>query len=230
MDTCPQCGNEYKSISIHWERGSCEHPSLTNKQREIITGLLMGDGYINRNSKNPYVQSNMITHDYLKYVDRKLGIFGNGVSLYRTAKESAKQAKDRNFSPNAEEKNYSDVYRWQSKCHPELQEFANWYSSGKKVWPANIELTPTVLKHWYCGDGSFSNSGCEYIKIGMWNEVNRADTISKMFEKAGLPNPTYCVEEHNCVAQFSVFQSEELWEYMGGPLPGFEYKWPDRHC
>jgi len=114
----------------------------------------MGDGCINTGGKNPCLQCEMISPNYLKYIDGKFGVFGKGVSLKKTAKESAKQCRDREFRPDAKEKNYSDVYYWRSMAHPELQKFADWYSTGTKVWPSDTELTPTVLKHWYCGDGT----------------------------------------------------------------------------
>jgi len=231
-DVCSQCGTEYQIIASHWSRGSCEYPSFTDHQREIITGLLMGDGSINRrNNKNPRIQCNMISPNYLKYIDGEFGVFGNGVSLAKTAEENAKHSRNSGFRPNAKKENYSDVYRWQSMSHPELQKFADWYSTGKKVWPSDIELTPTVLKHWYCGDGHWNNSETNnYIVISMANEVENTDKVNKMFENVGLPSPNnYNTSGIKCDAVFTAEQSKELWEYMGEPLPDFEYKWPEKY-
>jgi len=236
-DVCPQCGTEYKMVAQHWNCGSCERPSFTDHQREIITGLLMGDGTINRSSDgNPLLQCEMISPNYLKYIDGEFGIFGHGVSLAKTAEENAKAKSDSGFRPNAKADNYSDVYRWWSMAHPELQEFAEWYSTGTKVWPSNIELKPTVMKHWYCGDGTWHNHGSHNrIKIGMANEVENTEKIDKMFENVGLSSPSnYAISERkdgsmNCVAEFTVEQSKELWKYMGEPLPDFEYKWPEEY-
>jgi len=236
-DVCPQCGTEYKMVAQHWNCGSCERPSFTDHRREIITGLLMGDGTINRSSDgNPLLQCEMISPNYLKYIDGEFGIFGHGVSSAKTAEENAKAKSDSEFRPNAKADNYSDVYRWWSMAHPELQEFAEWYSTGTKVWPSNIELKPTVMKHWYCGDGTWHNHGSHNrIKIGMANEVENTEKIDKMFENVGLSSPSnYAISERkdgsmNCVAEFTVEQSKELWKYMGEPLPDFEYKWPEEY-
>lgn len=171
----------------------------------------------------------------MKYVDKEFGIFGTGVSLYKTAEESAEDSRNREFNLDARAENYSDLYRWRSRNHPEFEEFSGWYSSGDKVWPQNIKITPTVLKHWYCGDGSRKNRGTSNcIVIGMTNEVDNTDKVSKLFESAELPSPSnyniYGEEgQKNCIAEFSVSQSKELWEYMGEPLPGFEYKWPEEY-
>jgi len=236
-NVCQQCGNEYQKIATHWSKNSsCSHPSFTDHQREIITGVLMGDGSINNSgNRNPYIKVEMISPNYLEYIADEFGILGGEVTLKMTAAESAKDARDSGFSPNAKTENYSDKYCWWSMSHPELQQFAGWYNSGKKVWPADIELTPTVLKHWYCGDGCWDNSGGNnYIKVSMANEVNNTDKIDQMFRNVGLPAPSnYGISERKdgskiCNAHFTVDQSKELWEYMGRPLPDFEYKWPEQ--
>lgn len=235
-DKCQQCGNEYEMIAGHWSQSSeCSYPSLTQKQIEITTGMLMGDGYIHRKEgRNPYLESHMVTKKYLEYVDSIFGAFGNGVSLRMTAEQSAERNRESGFHPNAKSENYSDVYYWASMAHPELQEFADWYSSGRKMWPDNIKLTPTVLKHWYCGDGYWENSGTKNcIVIGVANEMDYTDKIDQFFENVGLPSPNnyskYKVKNgiYGCNACFTVEQSKELWRYMGEPLSGFEYKWPD---
>jgi len=231
-EVCQQCGKKYKEIGQHWvQSNSCSHPKFTTHQREIITGILMGDGCLDRGNKNPYLIVEMISPDYLSHIQQQFSSFGTGVKLLRTAKEGAKKNRNSGFHPNAREENYSDVYRWRSRSHPELHKFAEWYSTGKKVWPANIKLTPTVLKHWYCGDGSWDNSARNNrITIAMNNEVNNINKIEQMFENVGLPSPNnWDINTNSCKAVFSVEQSEELWEYMGKPLPDFEYKWPKRY-
>jgi len=231
-DVCPECGTEYQIVAQHWNKSSCERPNFTDHQREIITGLLMGDGFIDKSGgKNPLLRCEMISPNYLEYIDNKFGIFGKGVSLEKTAEENAKENRNSGFHPNAKKENYSDTYLWRSMRHPEIQEFTDWYSTGKKVWPSDIELTPTVLKHWYCGDGHWNNSRSQnYIKIAMANEVENIDKVNKMFENVGLPSPSnYAISGTHCNAEFTVEQSKELWEYMGEPLPDFEYKWPEQY-
>jgi len=237
-DVCQQCGNEYQKIGTHWshQNSSCSHPSFTDHQREIITGLLMGDGSINTGGKNSYIRVEMISPNYLEYIAKEFGVLGGEVTLKMTAAENAKAKRNSGFGPNAKAENYSDVYLWSSTSHPELAEFAGWYRNGKKVWPADIKLTPTVLKHWYCGDGHWDNCGSRNsIKISMANEIDNINKVDQMFRNVELPAPSnYDVRERNdgskkCDAQFTIEQSKELWEYMGNPLPDFEYKWPKQH-
>ncbi len=236
-DICKQCGNEYKIIATHWSMSSdCSFPPLTEKQKEITTGIVMGDGCINRASKNPKIVSDMTSKNYLEYIDEIFGIFGRGVKIQRTAKESAKNSRESGFNLNAKEENYSDLWRWKSMCHPDLKAFAEWYETGNKVWPEDVELTPTVLKHWYCGDGCWHNNGSKnYITISMSNEIKNRQKVNSIFENVGLPSPSnYGISQRRngsmkCNAEFTVDQSKELWEYMGEALPDFEYKWPEEY-
>lgn len=201
---------------------------------------MMGDGSINKQRKghNPYLEVSMISRNYLEYVDDRFGTLGNGVSLRKTAEESAKENRERGFSRVAEADNYSDIYRWQSVSHPELISFMEWYEVGDKVWPADIELTPTVLKHWYCGDGCWDNYGsCNRISITVSNEGDNTKKIDRMFKRVELPSPSnYVVNEYEEYPQprvdavFTVEQSRKLWNYMGSPLPDFGYKWPEDQC
>lgn len=233
---CPECENGYKSIGHHWRYNPSHRPDFTQHQKEIITGLLMGDGHLNPHNKNPYIECSMISENYLNYVDEKFGKLGLGVSLKCSAKDSANYTESSQFSSSPKEKDYSNVYRWRSSSHPKLKEFNEWYSTGTKVWPEDIKLTPTVLKHWYCGDGSWSNSQYKnHISISMSNERKNLNKIDQMFKNVGLPSPnnyTICRRIDNsksCTAEFTVEQSKKLWEYMGKPLPDFEYKWPEKY-
>jgi hypothetical protein len=236
MVKCPECGEDYKSLGQHWHHSPSHRPELTEKQLEVTTGFLMGDGNINTAAKNCYLETKMISPNYLEYLDDVFGCLGCGFSLAKTAAESAKVNRDSGFSPSAKEENYSDVYRWQTRVHPKFNEFREWYETGKKVWPKNIELTPTVLKHWYVCDGTHSNKNSQNrIQIGMSNEVENIEKVSKYFEQVCLPQPSnYSIHERKaggkkCDAQWTTKDSYDLWDYMGEPLPDFEYKWPKEY-
>jgi len=229
-EICPDCGDEFSRISGHWAQSKCRYPKLSSNQKKIITGLLMGDGTMGRSSKNPWIQANMITEKYLHYLDDNLGIISNGVKFHMTAEENAHRKRQSGFRPNANKKDYSDIYVWRSKCLPELIEFSEWYNSGKKVFPEDIELSPTVLKNWYVCDGCWNNkNGCAYISISIVNERENTEKIEQYFRKSALPTPEYYSDtEYTFEARWGVESSKRLLEYMGSPLPGFEYKWPDR--
>lgn len=239
MEPCPQCGQSFELLGKHWNYSEDHRPNLSDKQYDIITGVLMGDGTLCKRKSggaNPILRVKMISSNYLKYIDEIFGCLGTGVKIYKTAKENAKSLRDSGFSPSATEESCSDVYVWRTRSHPEIREFSDWYSTGSKVFPNNIDLTPTVLKHWYCCDGNWDNKdGRNYIRISMTNEFGEKDKINKMFENVGLSKPSNydCSKPENSnkrfTAQWNVDTSQELWDYMGEPLPDFEYKWPEKY-
>lgn len=231
---CPQCGEKYNKIGQHWSIGQCTHPPLSQHQIEITTGLLMGDGSLERCDKHASLRAKMITPEYLDYLDGKFGVFSVGKSLCTTAEESAFNCRESGFSPNASPQDYSDLYRWRTRNHAGLDQFRSWYNTGKKVWPDDIALTPTVLKHWFCGDGSREETpyGQNRIHIAMSNEIDNTEKVDRMFSNSDLPKPSeYNINQRkdgsfSCMARFTMEDSHLLWDYMGEPLPGFEYKWP----
>lgn len=223
---CPKCENPYKQLSYHWRYNPEHIPELTQKLYEICVGLLMGDGCLDMTSSTPNIKVEMITEKYLKYLKSEFGILGsrNGVYLHRTSEENKESS-----IHSSKDSEFSNTYAWRTRAHPKLKQFEDWYESGKKVWPENIELTPTVLKHWYVGDGSYTEYNRMTISTG--NEVENAEKIDNYFEEVNLPKPKWTENPKNGRmikhARWTVEESKKLFEYMGSPPPGFDYKWPD---
>lgn len=229
---CPTCTGSYEKLGQHWAMSDCEFPQPTPHQYEISTGVLMGDGSLYRRNPNPFFQVTMVTEEYLEHLDSQFPVLGIGVSCIEVAESKAKKMRERGYE-GASAENYSDVYRWTTRTNPHFERFEGWYSSGEKVWPEGIDLTPTVLKHWYCGDGHFANSGtARYMKIIMNNEIDNKEKVERYFkegpgvEVSNWSDFTYDSGRRQCSAEFNVAESETLFKYMGDPLPGFEYKWP----
>jgi len=207
----------------------CPYPTFTKQQKEAVKGLLMGDGCICDESKNPRLKVTNITKEYLEYLNSLFGYFSTGYRVAKTPEESASIEKPNQIN-NPKVENYSKIYEWSTRSLPELKEF-DWYKTGKKVWPDNINLTPTCLKHWFCGDGTWNNSGYRnYISIAMNNESENTEKVTSYFENVDIPTPSnYAKTNGVCIAQFTTDDSKELWEYMGSPPSGFEYKWPKKY-
>jgi hypothetical protein len=223
---CPSCNGKYKKLALHWHYNPSHRPGITPKQEDIITGILMGDGTMNREEdKNPRLQVYMTNREYLSYIDGIFGILSTGVYHHLTPEESAKNAGLLNVNP----KNCKDVYGWQTRRDPRLQKFASWYSAGTKSFPKDIVLTPTVLKHWYVCDGTFDKSN-RSIKISCCNEYGKEDKLEKIFSKVDIDVGNFSKmktsERERLSIQFHSEESEKIFDYIGEPLPGFEYKWP----
>lgn len=230
--TCPKCGDRFKSVGHHWRYNPEHRPNIDEYQMDILTGLVMGDGTVNHRHKDKsHICCEMINLDYLEYIDNIFGPLSQGVKLKHTAKERAKLNRESGFSENALEENYNDTYYWSCSAHPKINKFDSWYSEGYKIWPEEIRLTPTVLKHWYVCDGSLDvQGGYSSIIIGLSNECENKNKINKMFSKVNLPTPSwvdYVDNEgyRNCTIRFSSDETDELLSYMGKPVPGFSYKW-----
>lgn len=231
---CPICGDSFIYLGSHWQSSSCETPQISDKQHEIVQGLLMGDGSLARfHDKNSLVKVIMITPEYLNYLDDIFGCLSSGVSLAMTAEEAAKENRDRGFSVDAKKENYSDKYVWRTRSHGGFDRYKQWYSTGNKIWPEDIEMTSTVLKHWYCGDGSLLRRSANHlrIQISMANEIENQEKIDNMFNSSGLPEPKWSEMKRSdgswdCTGRWDGSDALTLLEYMGEPIPGFEYKWP----
>lgn len=210
---CPHdsCGNKYERLGQHWAYKNSHRPEITDSQHEIISGSVMSDGCVPTGTKNPFLQIKMKSENYLEYLNKELEPISTGVS----------------------KSHQEGMYTLRTVCHPEFKKYRKWYNSGEKVWPENIELTPTTLKHLYCGDGTyFTHSSNANIKISMSKESGNNKKIKTMFRSSGLPVPAIYEGEYNgvkkFVCRFTIDESEELFEYMGKPLPDFKYKWPDK--
>lgn len=204
-------------LGQHWARSSCDYPELTPYQKEVITGILMGDASVNFGTKNPLIQISVIEEEYLVYLDSIFGILSTGVS-----------------EENRDTSSGNTIYRLNTRTLPDIYEFSQWYSSGKKVWPEDIELTPTVLKHLYVCDGNLDTHGnAKRIRIGMSNERENKEKVESMFSSAGFTVDRWDERERQiggfrCSAVFNKNQTEKMLEYMGKPIPGFSYKWGEK--
>lgn len=203
---CHDCGNNYEQISQHWSLSSCEHESFTERQHEIIRGLLMSDAWIDKRVNARFAVA-MTNKEFLEWLDQQLQPFSTGVSKKKTDTENREQ-----------------MYVLRTISHPELNQYHEWYDlDGCKVWGIRKdELTPLTLKMLYVGDGSKydKNKGRPYIRIGAELQQESENRALHLFHPLGL-NPKW--NSHNII--FTADDSEKLWDYIGEPPPGFEYKW-----
>jgi len=222
--SCPDCGERYKRLGGHWKYNPTHRPELSNTQHKIVTGLLMGDGHIKEDSSTSYLQVNMTNRRYLEMLNTQFGCLStNNIHLAVSAKKVAEQTRESEFSNSATEDSCKDVYNWRTRNHPIFNEYRQWYSSGKKVFPSDIELSPTVLKHWYCSDGNINTSENRgTLRIGVQSQ--KKERIEELFSSRNLPEPSW---DRGSI-WFTVDDSEKMYKYMGDAPDGFEYKWPKR--
>lgn len=225
MARCPSCGEEFERLGLHWWHGTCPYPEINSERREIILGLLMGDGSIPNQSggNNAIFHVPLTNRRFLRWFDYRMGILTTGVSLKKTAAELAQNNRESGFSPNAEAEDYHDMYTVWSRTNPFFDELRErWYVDGKKCFPDDLSLTPARTKYWYVSDG--------YLDVGQWgrpriefkvrNESDRPDFLVSLFRDVGF-DPVFRRAE----LRFTCDDTERLAEWMGDPPSGFEYKW-----
>jgi hypothetical protein len=148
-EICPECGAEYQRLAMHWNRSDCPYPTVGERRREILRGVLMGDGDLHgRRDTNHHFRVRMTSRAFLDHLDDELGVLSKGVYLARSASEQVETARQnqRDGRDGFEVVNpgeYSDLYGLRSCSHPELNDLRRWYDGSEKRFPPDLELTPS---------------------------------------------------------------------------------------
>lgn len=220
MNECPKCGKRKEGLAQHWNRSKdCDYPTYPNYLKDVVTGLLLGDGTLTRNYKNPVLQLKMVNKNYLNYLSCLFGCFGLGVKKHKTGEEQAEMNRISGFHKEGKGDNYNDVYRWMTRAHPYLNKYRSWYSTGEKVFPEEIEMTPVVLKTWFVCDGDYSP---KYSRVRISSTSDNKEKLKTYFEDVQIPKPKSTGNR----IYWSLDEARQVHSYMGHPVPGFRYKWP----
>lgn len=223
-EVCPSCERQFKRLGTHWARSDCEYPVPSAETDEVLTGIFMGDGNLAaHHSENPYLRWNNVNKRFMDYVHEKLKPITTSVKLRKTAEESHEyneNRSDRNWTVNPE--NYNDIYLTRTRRLPYFRKFKDWYTEDGKRFPDTLELTPTIAKYWYVCDGTVNwmRNYSAKVQFTSKNEADREEFIIDLFDRAG-----FTVKRNRHMYYFSVSESKSILDWMGAPLPGFEYKW-----
>jgi hypothetical protein len=194
----------------------------------------MGDGSVddkNDSNRNPRLKVIMTNKQYLQHLHRKFQKLSKDVIVHQTPEQLAERNHENSLSQSEDPNDYKKQYKWQTISHPSLNEYADWYSTGSKVWP-DLDLNPTTLKHWFVCDGSFNNNGHRfYVELHCSNERSNKGKIERMFDRVGLEVSRWRDDKteggrYKTSAILNKKESEDFFDYIGEPLPGFSYKWP----
>lgn len=213
-DFCPDCGSEYKSVAKHISLSSCSWPELSTTELSLMEGLILGDGTVEPNGR---LKVSSVRKEFIDWLHTEYPHLITSVRMNRTAEESAEYANSHNnpINVSSDPANYKAIYRAHFTVRPETKKLREgWYDGGKKI-PDSVELTPMMAKIWYCGDGHLQSGTTPRIST---RSKYKSDEI-ELFEDAGF-------DVHDNGHHYFSIPRQNLFEWMGLPPDGFEYKWP----
>src|SRR5438552_2682393 len=138
--------------------------SLTQLQKSLIIGSLIGDGYMRivpgRADAFLEINHSIKAKDY---VDHKYLILKNICE-----------------SPQKERKTNEGriAYRFFTRQHPELTNMhRKFYKNGRKIIPTDLVLDPVVLSVWYMDDGSKSRDRDIYLNTQQFSDSDQRSLL-----------------------------------------------------
>lgn len=188
---------------------------LSIHQKEVIEGELLGDGSvsISKGYKNARFQWGGLSHDLGAYLHDMLGNFGSYSKI--------------DVKPNRK----LPFWKITSKAAVAFTELhAKWYPCGKKIFP-DIAITPTILLHWYMGDGYLKVRQGRQSAIRLSTQCFDDASLSLMVSRLNEVGLHAKPEKNNAgyVLVFPVIDTSPFFEFIGRcPIPYFDYKWPSQ--
>lgn len=138
--------------------------SLTQFQKSVIIGTLLGDGYLRifKGRKDALLEVNH-SISQKDYVDWKYSVLKNFcASPPKMRKGNGKRV----------------AYRFYSKQLSELTElYRLFYRAGKKIIPDNLNLDPVILSVWFMDDGSSCRTFDVYLNTQQFNDGDQKKLI-----------------------------------------------------
>lgn len=181
---------------------------------EIFDGLMLSDGGLTKPYKNALYNHSCKNISYLYYLKSLMEIFGISFADKCPYTYIHKRAAANIYSVLISRRN---VYL--------TEQYYRWYPNRVKIVPADLQLTPAVCRHWYCGDGHLGHSHNRVNHIVLntngFSDNDRDILQEKLKEKDWSSSiltdgRIYIGKEH-----FESFLSYSV----GSPVSCFDYKW-----
>lgn len=128
--------------------------AITERVRELVDGLLLGDGWIEQGSVGSRLclKQTEAHAPWVEQVTEELCTLGIEWSYSRRMAGTV-FIKEKEYVQRA-----TCAFRTRSYLYF-TQERTRWYPQGKKCIPSDVILTPTSIAHWYFGDGMRGSKG-----------------------------------------------------------------------
>jgi recombination protein RecA len=141
---------------------------LTSRQREILVGLLLGDGHLEKQNALGWARLK-VEHSVrqIEYVTWKYSEWSGWVLT-----PPASRLKGNRLGTQSMNVGFATV------AHPELGEFRNRFYEGRKVVPPDLTLTPLALAVWFMDDGSRKSRSCRGLYLN--TQAFRPDEVTML--------------------------------------------------
>ncbi|MEW6610937.1 MAG: LAGLIDADG endonuclease [Patescibacteria group bacterium] len=196
----------------HYIRQLRSSLSLSDYQKEVVVGTILGDGSLLANAWGKHYRL-QISHsaDQKELVEWKHKVFRN-FTLQEPSYETSHQA-----------------WKFKTISHPQFTEYHHvFYRGGKKVVPPNITeiLTPVGLTVWFMDDGALGTRGEGYIlNTQSFNLDDQIKLKECLVDKFGIRYVTFHKDRRWLrlyIGKYSIRQFASLVEDQC--LPSMRYK------
>ena len=194
---CKQCQKKYKRIGNHWQKSTdCDYPEFSTRQKQIILGLMLGDGGLSFNGKNPQLEVVSTTKPFLGWLSKEFPATSTGVRMKHSSEYMHDSSIKRGeISPDSRN-NRKNVWRLFFRSHPHFNEFRDWYDGEQydhRTAKGNITITSLVAKIWYVGDGTLAMESADKPPARItFNEFSSsAEMFRDEFRRNGFEGELY---------------------------------------
>jgi len=209
-NTCKSCGKDFKKISLHWASSDCRYPKLDKDTESVIKGLLAGDATIGKDGRLSVYTTNPI---FAEFIYRQLiSIVPVTVSI-RDA-DSNELMKRELFELTLPKHKFTKKLR------------DDWYNP-KKI-PKNTVVDKLFTKYWYVCDGNLNSK----YEASITTSSKNIEFVEKSFNQLPFEYKIKNIgtTELSNNDRYRIYISsrenvEKFLNYLGEPVPGFEYKW-----
>lgn len=214
--------NNIKIRSLSDALKSKRNTALSSNQKQIIEGLLLGDGSVLRRGATPYFRLKSIQKEFVHHVK---AMFPFDFNDY-TEKPCTRII-------NGRECNCKRSYTIESPVDNALENYRNsWYVNNVKIIPRDLTLTPIICKYWFYSDGwtCYTNKTKKCVRIGLCTDCFTKDEC--LFLREQLLSIGFEFKIAKTAMGYYRLHAEKkdsvngFLDYMGNPdLKCYRYKW-----
>lgn len=206
---------------------------LTNIQKDIVIGSLLGDGYINK--YNQFGKEQCIK--FKSYIDWHSINMSEFSCKIRKRYRDVKLINKNGIITTTKVDKHLSSYIFTTHVHPIFLKLRKeWYPNDKKEIPSNLVLTPEIISIWYCDDGGHNRKGRRATLYSNGFTIDEAVFLAEKFEKFSIfPTITTIKSKYTKVLQpminFSGNSYDEFMKLISHNLPCncFKYKFNHRN-